>query len=97
MILCLDPKKCKIKKEIDILSDKWTVLIIRLYFNNKKLTFNELKKQLKPITSKVLSEKLKKLVKEDYLKKQSLEKIYYIKTLKLNKLETILNRFTELP
>ncbi len=97
-----DPKKCKIKSELDILSDKWTLLILRLFFiGNKKFKFNGIKKELKPITSKILSEKLKKLVNCSYLTKKeynekSKKRVIYSATEKVNKLKLIISKFSEL-
>ncbi len=98
-----DPKKCKIKSELDILGDKWTLVILRLFFISQDQTysFNELKKELKTITSKVLSEKLKKLVDCGYLEKKDInekkkKRTIYSSLEKVRKLKNIISQFSEL-
>lgn len=53
---------CPIQKAIIIIGDKWTLFIIREFiYGNKKQGFNDLLRALKPISSRTLSLKLKKL------------------------------------
>jgi DNA-binding HxlR family transcriptional regulator len=63
---CLD---CPIHKTADLLSDVWTILIIRdLIKSNKR--FTELEKLLEGISTRTLTLKLKKLVKEGLVEKK---------------------------
>ena len=56
--------ECPYEKSITILGNKWSLMIIKeLFLNRKPLRFNQLRKLLKPISSKTLSLKLKDLVK----------------------------------
>ncbi|MBI4175651.1 MAG: helix-turn-helix transcriptional regulator [Candidatus Aenigmarchaeota archaeon] len=45
--------------EVDVFSRKWTFLIIMLLFFYGSANFNMLKSNVRPITSKVLSERLR--------------------------------------
>ena len=53
---------CNVQKALHVIGEKWILYIIRefLYDNGKK-TFNQLLRALKPISSRTLSIKLKKL------------------------------------
>lgn len=64
--------ECTIHKTIDIFAKKWTILILfELYKEkNHKLRYNNLKKRLDGITSKMLSERLNELEKEKLLQKK---------------------------
>lgn len=54
---------CPIKKTAELLSDVWTILIIRELINSKK-RFSELEKILGGISTRTLTLKLKRLVLE---------------------------------
>lgn len=59
----LEPIVCHYEKAITIVGNRWTLMILKeLHLNDGLLRFNELKKKLKPISSKTLSTKLKDLV-----------------------------------
>jgi len=63
--------KCPYEKSIKILGDKYDLLIIKeLYLNNKPLRFNEMLRNLKPLSSKTLSIKLKDLLNNGIINKQ---------------------------
>ena len=54
---------CPYEKAINIVGNRWTLMILKeLHLNDGMLRFNQLKKKLKPISSKTLSSKLKDLV-----------------------------------
>jgi DNA-binding HxlR family transcriptional regulator len=73
-----EKNKCPIQKLAQILSDEWTVLIIRdLLLLPKR--FCELEKSLVGISTRTLTLKLQKLVEEDILTHKDL---YYIITKK---------------
>ncbi len=57
-----DGSECSIEKTLNILGAKWTFLIIRDLFEGTK-RFGELRKSLKGISPKTLSERLKELEK----------------------------------
>lgn len=61
---------CPAEKIMNILSKKWTMIIISNIGNTKKLRFNELMKKLNSISPKTLSERLKELEREGLLKRE---------------------------
>ena len=58
-IICL----CPLDGIIDIISKKWTLLIINEIGNHKRIRYNNLMKELQGITPKTLADILKELVK----------------------------------
>lgn len=69
--LCL----CPIQGIIDIVSKKWTLLIICSIGNYGKLRFNELMKELEGISPKTLSDTLKVLEREGLIQKEIFKEI----------------------
>jgi DNA-binding HxlR family transcriptional regulator len=69
---------CPIQKITNILSDAWTVLIVRDVLTSPK-RFRELEKSLKGISTRTLTIKLQKLVDEEILEHTDL---YYRATKK---------------
>jgi DNA-binding HxlR family transcriptional regulator len=61
--------KCPISFAYNILGKKWTINIIRDCLDGKK-RFNELLKTNPTISNKILSKRLKELLKEDIIKKK---------------------------
>ena len=60
---------CAIANILDILGDKWTLLVIRdLYFG--KTTYTELQSSLEKIPSNLLAQRLKHLIAEGLIQKQ---------------------------
>jgi len=55
---------------IHLLGKKWTIQTLILINNNKKICFNKLKKELKPITSARLSTILKTIINQGLVKKR---------------------------
>jgi len=53
--------RCPIATGLDILGDKWTLLVLRDMLFHHKVLFNDLKDSLEGIPSKMLSNRLKKL------------------------------------
>src|SRR3989338_2552245 len=89
---------CQVKNSISIIGDKWTLFVLREFFYNKsKQGFNELQYNLKPISSRTLSKKLKKLVENKLLVKKILSnkppKVEYSLTKKGLNLEHLLKEF----
>ena len=69
--LCL----CPLEGVIDIVSKKWTLLIINSLGNHEKLRFNELMKELDGVSPKTLSDTLKILEKEKLIKRETFKEI----------------------
>ena len=69
--LCL----CPIQGIIDIVSKKWTLLIICSIGNHGKLRFNELMNELSGISPKTLSDTLKVLESEGLIEKEIFKEI----------------------
>lgn len=68
--LCTCPPEveCSIEKALEVLDGKWTFLIIRDLFDGVK-RFGELRKSLKTISPKTLSERLKQLEQKDIVRR----------------------------
>jgi len=69
--LCL----CPLEGVIDVISKKWTLLIINSLGNYEKLRFNELMEQLDGVSPKTLSDTLKVLQEEKLIKKEMFNEI----------------------
>lgn len=66
---------CPVKNAVSIIGDKWTLFIIReLYLGDKVQGFNKLQKALKPISSRTLAKKLKKLYEQKIISKKIISK-----------------------
>lgn len=68
--LCL----CPLEGVIDIVSKKWTLMIINSLGNHHKLRFNQLMRELDGVSPKTLSDTLKVLEREGLIKKNHLRK-----------------------
>lgn len=64
------PEVCPIRDILSVASDKWSILIILFLGGHDKLRFNELKKYLYGVSSKSLSQRLKTLERDGYLKRE---------------------------
>ena len=66
---------CPIQKAVTLIGDKWTMFIIREFiYGEEKQGFNDLLRALKPISSRTLSLKLKKLDECGIIKKRVVKK-----------------------
>ncbi|MDA9905842.1 helix-turn-helix transcriptional regulator [Cyclobacteriaceae bacterium] len=65
--LNLSVETCPIKDILSVASDKWSILIILFLGGNEVLRFGELKNIVKGISSKILTERLKRLERDGYL------------------------------
>lgn len=65
--LNLSVETCPIKDILSAASDKWSILIILFLGGNEVLRFGELKNIVKGISSKILTERLKRLERDGYL------------------------------
>jgi len=66
---------CPLKGVIDVISKKWTLLIINALGNHERLRFNDLMKELKGISPKTLSDTLRCLQTEGLIKRESFAEI----------------------
>ena len=64
---------CPVANTLDILGDKWTLLIIRDLFAGKK-TYNEFAVSPEAIPTNILSERLKRLVEQGIVDKTPYQK-----------------------
>ena len=62
---------CPLEKIVHILDSKWTLFIL-LELQKNNASFNQLKKILKPITSKTLSAVLHKCLEKEFIQKKDL-------------------------
>ncbi|MCA9460172.1 MAG: helix-turn-helix transcriptional regulator [Nanoarchaeota archaeon] len=62
-------KNCLLYKNLDFLGKKWTIFILLKFYEEKcdSISYSMLKKDLPGITSKIISERLNELVKENIL------------------------------
>jgi DNA-binding HxlR family transcriptional regulator len=65
-IICL----CPLEGIIDIVSKKWSLLIINEIGNHIKIGYNDLKKELGVISPKILSDMLKELQKHELINRE---------------------------
>ena len=64
------PEHCPIRDVMALASDKWSILIVLYLGYYPVLRFNEIKKKVYGISSKVLSERLKMLEADGYLSRE---------------------------
>lgn len=58
--------KCNLAQTLNIVGDKWTLLVLHRILNNKN-TFKELQESLKPIPTNILSDRIKLLEKNGFI------------------------------
>jgi DNA-binding HxlR family transcriptional regulator len=63
------PLTCAIARSIQILGDKWSILILRDVILHKKCRFKEFKSSKEKIATNILSNRLKFLIQEGLLEK----------------------------
>ena len=86
------PKICPIQKTAELLSDVWTILVIReLISENKR--FCELERDLPGISTRTLTLKLKKLTKEKLVKKSDVDYALTSKGKKLGIVFDAMNKY----
>ena len=61
---------CPVRDIFSVVSDKWSVLIIGFLGQGETIRFNELKKMIQGISSKILSERLKRLERDGYVRRK---------------------------
>ena len=67
---------CPVATSLDLIGDKWTLLILRDMFYGHKSMFNEFKESIEEIPSKMLSNRLKKLESLGFISKNKGTKNY---------------------
>jgi len=72
---CSDLCLCPLEGIIDVVSKKWTLLIINSLGNHQKLRFNKLMKELEGVSPKTLSDTLKVLEAEGLIKRETFKEI----------------------
>ncbi|MGB9168142.1 MAG: helix-turn-helix domain-containing protein [Nitrososphaeraceae archaeon] len=87
-------EKCEILDIWDVLSRRWSLLILKNISTKNVIRFNELKRSLKNISNTVLSDRLSELEREGLIAKKIYPevpiKVEYRLTTKAKDLETIL-------
>ena len=63
------PHTCAIARSINVLGDKWSLLILRDVILHKKTRFKEFKNSKEKIATNILSNRLKSLMEEGLLEK----------------------------
>ena len=81
-------KDCPIAKVATLLSDPWTMLIIRDLLQQKEMRFRDFEHSLEGISSRTLTSKIKNLENEGVVEKNDL---YYSITKKGAKLKKVLD------
>ncbi len=66
---------CPLQGVIDVISKKWTMLIVNEIGNHKRIRFNEIKSELREITSKALSNTLSDLHQNNLIIKEIFKEI----------------------
>jgi DNA-binding HxlR family transcriptional regulator len=69
---------CPVATGLDILGDKWTLLILRDMIWGHKTLFTEFKASPEQMPSKMLSNRLKKLEELGYISKKNGQELTYI-------------------
>lgn len=69
-------KYCPIARVAILLSDPWTMLIIRDLLKNKRMRFSDLENSLSGISTRTLTKKIKKLEEDNIIKKEN--HLYYL-------------------
>ena len=70
-VVCL----CPLEGVIDIISKKWSLLIINEIGNHKRIRYNDLMKEIDRISPKTLADTLKDLVNHKLVKRESFNEI----------------------
>lgn len=90
------PEVCPIRDILSPVSDKWSILIIIFTGAFGKLRFSEIKKKVRGISSKTLTERLKTLERDGYLNRKAYNQVpikveYSLTSFGKKYLEQILN------
>ena len=67
---CLERSKCPVTNTLDLIGDKWTLLVIRDMLFLKKKLFNEFLVSPEGIATNILTERLKRLEEHGIIEKR---------------------------
>lgn len=71
---CLERSVCPVTNTLDLIGDKWTLLIIRDMLFLKKKSFNEFLESPERIATNILAERLKRLEEHGIIEKRPYQK-----------------------
>ena len=71
---CLDRSECPITNTLDLIGDKWTLLLIRDMLFLKKKSFNEFLASPEKVATNILTERLKRLEEHGIIEKRPYQK-----------------------
>ena len=71
---CLERSECPITNTLDLIGDKWTLLVIRDMLFLKKKSFNEFLESPEGIATNILTERLKRLEEHGIVEKRHYQK-----------------------
>ena len=71
---CLERSECPVTNTLDLIGDKWTLLIIRDMLFLKKKSFNAFLESPEKIATNILTERLKRLEEHSIIKKRPYSK-----------------------
>ena len=66
---------CPLEGVIDVISKKWTLLIVNVIGNHGQLRFSKLMQELRGISPKTLADTLKQLQEEELIKREAFAEI----------------------
>ncbi|MBU7018683.1 MAG: helix-turn-helix transcriptional regulator [Theionarchaea archaeon] len=67
---CKDAGLCPITGIIDVVAKKWSICVVSLLGNHGSMRFNEIRKELKGISPKSLSDRLKELHEGELIQRE---------------------------
>jgi DNA-binding HxlR family transcriptional regulator len=77
---------CPLTRALDMIGDKWTLLVLREIVAFQKTTFKEISQMSEGIATNILSDRLTKLVEEGFITKEKSKKnkliFHYLPTAK---------------
>ena len=71
---CLERSVCPITNTLDLIGDKWTLLLIRDMLFLKKKSFNDFLKSPEKIATNILTDRLKRLEEHGIIEKRAYQK-----------------------
>ena len=71
---CLERSECPVTNTLDLIGDKWTLLVIRDMLFLKKKSFNEFLESPEGIATNILTERLKRLEERGIIEKRPYQK-----------------------
>ncbi len=71
---CLERSECPVTNTLDLIGDKWTLLVVRDMLFLKKKLFNDFLKSPEGIATNILTERLKRLEEHGIIEKRPYRK-----------------------